>query len=134
MIKLNKFNYKFVKKMSENKVFFKQFSNVINELQDRYNIDLSDGLKKIFKIMVGEVIDREGLFKTIEFHKIDIYESLEMIISEMTREPSEIDLEISRNHRLRDMYRRGGKFLTSASFLSAIHKKFCNIPPFCRRR
>ena len=126
--------------MSESRVFLNKINNIIKDLQERYDITLSVGVKNIFKILVKEVIDRKGLFKTIEYHESDIFRSLDMIISEMKEEPSDIDLEISDAYRFRDMPRnvhprsRGSKFLTSASFLSAISKKYCNIPPFCKRK
>lgn len=121
--------------MSERKLFFNRHNNIIRALQEQYNIFLSEGVKKILKILVDEVIDREGLYKTMVNYESSIYSSLDMIIFAMKEETSEIDLEISKNMSFReDRFKGANKFLTSASFLSAIHKKFCNIPPFCKRK
>lgn len=121
--------------MSESKIFFSRFNDRIRTLQKEYNIILSAGVKIILKILVEEVIDREGLFKTIDKYESSIYNSLEMIISTMNEETSEIDLELSKSIPFREhRFNRTKKFLTSASFLSTIHKKFCNIPPFCKRK
>ena len=121
--------------MSERKMFFHRYNERIKILQKDYNIILSEGVKSILKILVEEVIDRESLFRTIENYESSIFPSLRKIISSMNEEPSEIDLELSKNIRFREVrFGRANKFLTSASFLSAIHKKFCNIPPFCRRK
>lgn len=121
--------------MSERKLFFDRHKNRIKALQEEYNIFLSEGVKNILKILIEEVIDREGLYKTMENYESSIYTSLDTIISAMNEETSEIDLEISKNMSFREVRFKGAnKFLTSASFLSAIHKKFCNIPPFCKRK
>ena len=121
--------------MSESRIFFRRYNDRIRTLQKKYNIILSAGVRNILKILVEEVIDREGLFITIDNYESSIFTSLDKIISEMNEETSEIDLELSNNFSFREV-RSGGskKFLTSASFLSAIHKKFCNIPPFCKRK
>ena len=121
--------------MPESRIFFSRYNDRIRILQKKYNIILSEGVKGILKILVEEVIDREGLFKTMDNYESSIFTSLDKIISSMNEEPSEIDSELSNNIPFREVrIGRANKFLTSASFLSAIHKKFCNIPPFCRRK